>query len=335
MELPKISISLPTFNEEKHIELCLDSLSNLNYPKNRLEVFVVDAGSTDATLDIAKKYSIVEVINNPEKDTHIGKMLGLKRATGKYWTYFDADLQVNGKDWAHAMLRPLEEDNNITASISRYRSHKGDSWIEKYINLDPIGRDTLFAWFTPSIQSTITKQKTGYAICKYKVGNIPPEGRCLYRTSLLKEKVGDFKRFRELDTLQILTSSGHNTFAYVPNPGYYHRHPQTLTDLRNKRKRNAMKNYIPGNKKGYIVYKWFDLANPKDFLKMCALLIYAFSFIGPLFVGIVKSIKHKTLVGMVEAVYVPVAVEAYLEAFLQNPDGRELIRQRLNKLFSK
>src|SRR3989344_4859640 len=120
MNLPKISISLPTFNEEKYLKLCLDALYNLDYPKNKLEVFLVDAGSTDKTVEIAKKFSFVKVIKNPEKDTHIGKMLGLKAATGKYWTYFDADLQVNGKSWVRAMIKPLEEDNKITASVSRY-----------------------------------------------------------------------------------------------------------------------------------------------------------------------------------------------------------------------
>lgn len=329
MKFPKISISLPTLNEERYIKKCLDSIKNLEYPLNKIEVFVVDGGSTDRTVEIARKYSFVKIIKNRQKDTHIGKMLGLKAATGKYWTYFDADLQVNDSNWATAMTKPLEEDENLTASVSRYHAHKGDSWIENYINLDPIGRDTLFAWFTPSIDSTIIKKKNGYAVCKYSSRAFPPEGRCLFRRKLLNKIIGGFERFRELDTILLLIRSGHSKYAYVPEPGYYHRHPQNLMDLRKKRMRNTTRNYIPGNKEGYIKFKWFDLKNTSDLLKMSLLILYAFSIVGPLLGGLYKTIKYKNIFGMVEFIYVPVAVEAYLEAFFKNNNGREFIIKQL------
>lgn len=330
---PLISITIPTFNEENNIKLCLDSIQKLDYPKTKIEVHIVDGGSTDKTIKIAKKYSFVKIIKNPKRDTHIAKMLGLKAARGEFWVYFDADLQVNGANWAKAMIKPLEEDDKLTATVSRYHTRKGDSWIENYINLDPIGRDTLFAWFTPSIESTITSWKKGYALCQYKLDSFPPEGRCLFRRKLLLKTVGKFERFRELDTLLLLIKAGHNKYAYVPNPGYYHRHPQSLSELRRKRKRNTERNYIPGRKEGYIHFKWFDLENPKDFVKMCGLILYAFSGIGPVFGGMFKTIRHRNLAGMVEALYVPVAVEAYLETFLHSGDGREFISQNLKRLF--
>lgn len=330
---PRISIAIPTYNEEANINACLESIRSQSYPKDKIEVLVVDGGSTDRTTEIAQQYTFVTVLPNPERDTHIGKMIGLRAATGEFWTYFDADLQANGPDWAKSMVRPLVENNSLTASVSRYHGRPHDSWIENYINLDPIGRDTLFAWFTPSLKSTIETWKDGYAVCRYEPGHIPPEGRCLFRRSLLMELVGHHKRFRELDTLLSLTRAGHDRYAYVPNPGYYHRHPRSLSELRRKRMRNAIRNYIPGNKKGYVEFKWFDLSNPRDFLKMCGLILYAFSGIGPVVGGLYRTLQHRSLWGMVEAVYVPVAVEAYLEAFLRSKDGRAFIRQHLNKLF--
>lgn len=330
---PSISIAIPTYNEEKNIKACLGSIRSQNYPKDKIEVLIVDGGSTDKTTEIARQYAFVTILSNPERDTHIGKMIGLQAATGEFWTYFDADLQANGSDWAKSMVRPLLKDASLTASVSRYHGRPRDSWIENYINLDPIGRDTLFAWFTPSIESTIKAWKDGYAICHYRPGYIPPEGRCLFRRSLLMKFVGHCKRFRELDTLLLLTRAGHNRFAYVPYPGYYHRHPRSLGELRRKRMRNAMANYIPGNKDGYVEFKWFDLSNPRDFLKMCGLILYAFSGIGPVLGGLYRTFRHRNLNGMIEAVYVPVAVEAYLEAFLRSKDGRVFIRQQLNRLF--
>jgi glycosyltransferase involved in cell wall biosynthesis len=324
---PKISITIPVYNEEKNIRSCLDSIALQDYPKDKMEVIIVDGGSTDGTTDIAREFPFVIVLDNPEKDTHISKMIGLKSSSGEFWTYFDADLQANGSEWAGSMVQPLLESSVLAASVSRYHGRPEDSLLEKYINLDPIGRDTLFAWFTPGIESTIEEWRNGYAVCCYQPDSIPPEGRCLFRRSLLMELIGHQGRFRELDTLLLLTRAGHTQYAYVPEPGYYHRHPKSLFELHRKRKRNAVRNYIPGHMEGYIQYTWFDLKKPKDFLKMCTLVFYAFSLIGPIFVGIWKTIKYRSMSGMVEVVYVPVAVEAYLEAFISDKQGRLFLKQ--------
>ncbi|MHC1605058.1 MAG: glycosyltransferase [Candidatus Methanofastidiosia archaeon] len=55
-ELPKVSIIIPAYNEEKIIERCLNSLKLQNYPNNKMEILVVDDGSVDATREV--------VINN-------------------------------------------------------------------------------------------------------------------------------------------------------------------------------------------------------------------------------------------------------------------------------
>lgn len=328
---PTISISLPTYNEEKNIRSCLQSLQDLDYPKSKLEVLVIDGGSDDNTVKIAREFSFVKIIKNPKRDTHIAKMLGLINSKGKFWMYYDADLKPNGNDLVKKLIKPLLEDKNIAASYTGYVHHDGDSWIENYINLDSIGRDTVFAWFTPSVESTITKWKNGYAVCKYERDKIPPQGLCLFRRDLLIKLVGKNERFRELDTLSELVRSGHDKFAYVPKPGFYHRHPQNISELRKKRMRNATKNYIPGSREGYIKYKWFNLEKPKDVIKMILLIIYAFSIMGPFLGGIYLSLKKKNIFGMVEFYYVPIVVESYLEAFIRSIEGRKYIYSLINK----
>ena len=49
----KVSIVIPTKNEGHILENCLNSICNLVYPKDEIEVIIVDGGSRDATLDIA------------------------------------------------------------------------------------------------------------------------------------------------------------------------------------------------------------------------------------------------------------------------------------------
>ena len=50
-----VSIMIITLNAEKNLEKCLESISKLNYPKEKIEVAIVDSSSTDKTLEIARK----------------------------------------------------------------------------------------------------------------------------------------------------------------------------------------------------------------------------------------------------------------------------------------
>ena len=55
---PKISVIIPCRNEEKFIGKCLDSILNQDYPKEKMEVLVVDGMSEDRTREIIEKFKI-------------------------------------------------------------------------------------------------------------------------------------------------------------------------------------------------------------------------------------------------------------------------------------
>src|SRR3989344_5484463 len=55
-KFPSVSIVVPAYNEEKNISMALDSLVNLDYPKDKLEILVVDDASTDSTVDVVNNY---------------------------------------------------------------------------------------------------------------------------------------------------------------------------------------------------------------------------------------------------------------------------------------
>jgi poly-beta-1,6-N-acetyl-D-glucosamine synthase len=53
---PFITVILPAYNEELTVEACLTSFSNVNYPADKLKVFLVNDGSNDSTLSLAKSF---------------------------------------------------------------------------------------------------------------------------------------------------------------------------------------------------------------------------------------------------------------------------------------
>lgn len=95
------SIIVPTKNEESVIRRCLDGILNIDYPKDKLQVIVVDGNSTDRTLQICGEFEqkypqIFKVVSEPANPLkHSGKPaalnLAMSYATNDVVAVFDAD----------------------------------------------------------------------------------------------------------------------------------------------------------------------------------------------------------------------------------------------------
>ncbi|QQS38621.1 glycosyltransferase [Candidatus Woesebacteria bacterium] len=91
MKYPKVSIIIPTFNEEKNIKRLLVSIGKQSY-KN-IESIVVDDGSTDKTVSIANKYA-TRVYARKHAERSIQRNFGANRAKGDYLVFLDADMEL-------------------------------------------------------------------------------------------------------------------------------------------------------------------------------------------------------------------------------------------------
>ena len=94
MDFDNVSVIVPVLNEEKYIKECLNSLLNQDYPKENLEIILVDGNSSDKTVEIIKryiqKYSFIKLVANPKKTVQYAMNLGIKNAFGKYIVRMDA-----------------------------------------------------------------------------------------------------------------------------------------------------------------------------------------------------------------------------------------------------
>ena len=83
-----VSVIIPCRNEEKYIEECLDSVINQDYPKEKLEVLVVDGMSEDRTREVIEKYTkqylFIKLLNNPKKITPVAFNIGVKNSNGDF-----------------------------------------------------------------------------------------------------------------------------------------------------------------------------------------------------------------------------------------------------------
>jgi len=88
-----VSVVIPAYNEEQYLGRCLEALAQQTYPADRLEVIVVDNGSTDATAEIARQYG-VRVIAEPRKGVARARQTGFEAARGAIIASTDADTVV-------------------------------------------------------------------------------------------------------------------------------------------------------------------------------------------------------------------------------------------------
>ena len=78
---PSVTIAVPCWNEEKTLAGTLDSLLSLDYPKDKLTIFLVDDGSTDNTWNVMQAFSTNDQISIFKKENG-GKYTALNHALG-------------------------------------------------------------------------------------------------------------------------------------------------------------------------------------------------------------------------------------------------------------
>ena len=87
MNVRKVSVICPVFNEEKFIEACLVSIIEQDYPQDMMEVLFVDGRSTDKTREIIerymKQYPFIKLLDNPERIVPYALNRGLEAAKGE------------------------------------------------------------------------------------------------------------------------------------------------------------------------------------------------------------------------------------------------------------
>jgi glycosyltransferase involved in cell wall biosynthesis len=136
MKEPKITVILPTYNNEKTLKECLNGICNQNY-KN-YEIFVIDGGSDDKTVEISKKFK-VKIIKNPHRNEERARVIGIKESTGEFLCFIDADNIIKDKDWLKKMIIPFEDKEIICSDTYYFTSRKEDNLITRYCSL--IGGD--------------------------------------------------------------------------------------------------------------------------------------------------------------------------------------------------
>ena len=123
MKKCRVSVILPSLNVAKYIDECLRSVSDQTL--HEIEILCVDAGSTDGTLEIIKKYqssdSRVQLIESERKSYGYQVNLGIEEAIGEYIAILETDDYVDTD--MYETLYMLAEQTNCDYVKGNFRSY--------------------------------------------------------------------------------------------------------------------------------------------------------------------------------------------------------------------
>lgn len=113
----RLSVIIPALNEEKYIERCLKSITEQDVSRLNYEIIVVDGGSKDNTLRIARKYAD-KVLLSDKRGIGYQQNLGARCASGDLLVFIHADTYFIRRDVFRKLLQYFKDDTVVGGAIS-------------------------------------------------------------------------------------------------------------------------------------------------------------------------------------------------------------------------
>jgi biofilm PGA synthesis N-glycosyltransferase PgaC len=129
---PLVSIVMPAYNEENYIVPSIRSLLEMDYPEGRLDIIIVDDGSTDNTYKVAKAFEgkNLRVLKKENGGKGAALNFGLKKAKGELVATMDADSYVM-KDTIRGLI-PYFQDKDVMAVTPAVKIKQSSSWLKEF-----------------------------------------------------------------------------------------------------------------------------------------------------------------------------------------------------------
>jgi glycosyltransferase involved in cell wall biosynthesis len=273
--MPCVSFVMPTLNAGALLDNCLASIVRQTWPRDRCEIILADAHSTDSTRDIAKKYNAL-VIDDDGKNMEEGKRLALRHATGDYIVFVDADNEITHPDYIELAVNALAANPQALGVESYYLPSPKMSSFCAYLTYllhisDPI------CWLMSANPQLVARDGEterwtlpGSSL-SYPLG---ANGFVFRRADL--ESVRANEHFQDTHAALHLMRAGKREWLRIRGRGVYHYYVQTLWGFVQKRRR-ATVHFLRVQEAAKT--NWMKEKPP---VPLWLAVVYCVTFVGPL-----------------------------------------------------
>ena len=302
--LPPVSILIPAHNEALVIERTLKALLNFDYPKDKLEILVMNDGSTDETASIVESvrrhHPQVRLVNIPRGEGGKGKAAvlnrGLAMTNHELVAIFDADNQPERGSLRY-LATQFVETPELGAALGKFRTiNRGRNWLTRFINIEGLS----FQWIVQAGRWKLLKIAT------------LPGTNFIVRKAVLKEVgVWDEEALTEDAELSLRILEAGYRIKFVPYAVTWEQEPENLSTWFRQRTRWARGNF-------YLMRKFLaSVRTAKN--KALALEVFYFLCLYYVFVAAILSSAGLFLLGIFGLIFIPVPgpyLEVWLMAYL-------------------
>lgn len=286
---PRISFIMPTLNAEQILENCLASIARQTYPRDRYEIILADAHSTDRTREIGKKYGAI-ILDDNGRNMEEGKRLALRHATGDYIVFVDADNEITHTDYIELAVKALAANPQALGVEGYYLPSPKMSLFCAYLThrlhiSDPI------CWLM-STNPRLVKRDGEVERWTLPPGTFSyPLGAngFVYRRADL-QSVQANEKFQDTHVAMFLMKSGKREWLRVRGRGVHHYYVQTLWGFVQKRRR-ATVHFLRVQEE--MPVNWMKEKPP---VPLWLATVYCVTFAGPLWHTLRGVIRDRDLV---------------------------------------
>lgn len=137
MDQPLVSIIVPIYNSALDLVTCLESIKRQKYP--RLEILLVNDGSSDSSLEICRMYARLDarivIIDKENSGVSGTRNVAIERASGKYLQFVDSD--------------DFLDENATRLMVEAMEEHESDLVICHYCSVSKSERTTVYGYLPP------------------------------------------------------------------------------------------------------------------------------------------------------------------------------------------
>lgn len=261
----QLSIVIPTLNSEKTLRECLEAVLKQSVARESYEIVIADAGSSDATLEIARSCGVDVVVENKLKTGEAGKAAGIKAARGELIALIDSDNIMADPEWLKRLMEPFTDTEIVASEPLYYGARAGDPALSRYFAwlgmTDPlclfVGNYDRMCAITGKWSGLLVvwEDKGKYLKLSLSEEALPTIGAngFVFRRSLL-EHVEWYPYFFDIDVMQQVIRAGHNKIAKV-KVEIVHLYCERLVEFARKQQRR-IRDFLYYTQERQRTYPW-------------------------------------------------------------------------------